>query len=64
MAQVRDPATSRPARFLDPGGRWGTIEPGCVADLLLVDGDPLADIAATERIAGVWKRGVETRRRP
>ena len=30
---------------------------GNYADLLLLDGDPLADISNTRRIAGVWKSG-------
>jgi imidazolonepropionase-like amidohydrolase len=36
-------------------GRVGT---GLRADLLLVEGDPVADIVRTRAIAGVWKRGV------
>lgn len=35
----------------------GTIEPGKLADLLEVDGDPLADIADLRRVARVWKGG-------
>ncbi len=35
----------------------GRIAPGRRADLLLVDGDPLADITATRAIAAVWKGG-------
>ena len=37
----------------------GRIAPGLRADLLLVDGDPTADIAATRRIAGVWRGGAK-----
>ncbi|WP_306322805.1 MULTISPECIES: amidohydrolase family protein [unclassified Streptomyces] len=37
----------------------GVIRPGCRADLLLIDGDPLADITATRAIRGVWVGGVE-----
>jgi len=50
-------ATSAPARafgYLDRG----RIAPGLRADLVLVDGDPTQDIAATRAIAGVWKGGV------
>ena len=43
--------------MLDPGADYGEIAPGKRADLLLVEGDPLADITATERIAGVWQDG-------
>ena len=35
----------------------GRIRPGLRADLLLVTGDPVADIAATRRIRGVWTAG-------
>ena len=36
----------------------GTIEPGKRADLIAVDGDPLADIGAMERVRLVMKDGV------
>lgn len=50
-------ATSVPARVfaLDDRGR---IAPGLRADLLLVDGDPTADILATRNIVAIWKQGV------
>jgi imidazolonepropionase-like amidohydrolase len=35
----------------------GSVEPGRRADLLLVEGDPTADISATERIRHVWIKG-------
>ena len=35
----------------------GRIAPGLRADLVLIDGDPTADIAVTRKIAGVWKQG-------
>jgi len=35
----------------------GRIAPGLRADLVLVNGDPTADITATRKIAGVWKQG-------
>ncbi|MEP7022450.1 MAG: amidohydrolase family protein [Actinomycetota bacterium] len=35
----------------------GVIEPGKRGDLVLVDGDPTADIAATRAIRGVWIGG-------
>jgi imidazolonepropionase-like amidohydrolase len=34
------------------------------ADLLLVDGDPTADITVTTNIVDVWRRGVRQARRP
>jgi len=36
----------------------GTIEPGKRADLIAVDGDPLRDIGAMERVREVMKDGV------
>lgn len=48
--------TTKAAAFLGRGNA-GSIEPGKVADLLLVEGDPLADIGATVLIAGVMARG-------
>jgi hypothetical protein len=36
----------------------GRVEPGRRADLLLVEGDPTADILTTRTIAGIWKAGV------
>jgi imidazolonepropionase-like amidohydrolase len=49
-------ATSTPARRFGLGDR-GRIAPGACADLLLVDGDPLTDIADTLSIRDVWHRG-------
>lgn len=49
-------ATSGPAAAFGLGDR-GRIAPGLRADLVLVDGDPLADIAATRAIATIWKNG-------
>jgi imidazolonepropionase-like amidohydrolase len=39
----------------------GVIEAGRRADLLLVDGDPTQDIAATRAIRSVWVAGVQVR---
>ena len=39
------------------GERFGTIAPGMRADLVLVDGDPLADVANAARVRGVVARG-------
>lgn len=50
-------ATSVPATAFRLRDR-GRIAPGLRADLLLVEGDPAADITATRAIAGVWKQGV------
>jgi imidazolonepropionase-like amidohydrolase len=42
-----------------PGDRTGRLAPGLDADLLLVDGDPLADTGALERVRLVVSRGRE-----
>jgi imidazolonepropionase-like amidohydrolase len=49
-------ATSAPAQAFKLGRR-GRILKGYKADLLLVDGNPAADILATRRIVEVWKDG-------
>jgi imidazolonepropionase-like amidohydrolase len=49
-------ATRDAARFLDARD-WGTIASGNVADLVLLDANPLADIANTRRISRVVVRG-------
>ncbi|MER6626506.1 amidohydrolase family protein, partial [Streptomyces sp. NPDC000931] len=50
-------ATVEPARFLGRESWSGTVEPGRVADLLVLDADPLADIRNTTRIHAVVIRG-------
>jgi len=48
-------ATHDAADYL--GAEFGTVAVGQRADLLLLDGNPLVDIGATKRIAGVMARG-------
>jgi imidazolonepropionase-like amidohydrolase len=61
-------ATGTAARCLDIAGDVGTVEPGKFADLVFVDGDPLADITVlqrAERIVLVIKGGqITVDRRP
>jgi hypothetical protein len=52
-------ATSAPAKAFRLGRR-GQIAKGYKADLVLVEGNPLQDIAATRRIVEVWKDGEST----
>ncbi len=50
-------ATSLAAESLGLGDRIGTIAPGYEADLIAVQGDPLKDIRALERVVFVMKGG-------
>jgi len=54
--QAVESATTRGARLLGLGN-LGTLAPGMEGDLLAVDGDPLADIHALERIRLVVFKG-------
>ena len=49
--------TRENARFFRIGERLGTIEAGKLADLVLVDGDPLADISALRQVQRVMLGG-------
>jgi hypothetical protein len=55
--QALQAATSRAAEFINKSATQGTIEQGKVADLVLLDADPLADIHNTSRISAVIVRG-------
>lgn len=49
--------TRVPAEFLKRTDRIGQVRAGLQADLLLLDANPLSDIANTQRISGVMVRG-------
>ena len=51
-------ATANGARALNVGTTLGTVEPGKLADLVVVRGNPLADIRNTRRVQLVLKDGV------
>jgi len=55
-------ATVNAATLLRASNRFGTIRKGLEANLLLVDGNPLQDISATERISLVVFEGERLRR--
>jgi alpha-D-ribose 1-methylphosphonate 5-triphosphate diphosphatase PhnM len=48
---------SDPARFVGATDSPGTVAPGKLADLVLLDGYPLVDIRDTKRIRGVVRDG-------
>lgn len=56
-------ATSVPAQRFGLTDR-GRIAPGLRADLVLVEGDPSADIRATRELVSVWKNGRRVDARP
>ena len=51
-------ATRNNARALNESDRLGSIEPGKLADLVILDADPLADIRNTRRISRVIRGGI------
>ncbi|MFF1273086.1 amidohydrolase family protein [Streptomyces marokkonensis] len=57
-AEALRSATVLPARHFGLDDR-GSVAPGLRADLLLVDGNPLADIRATRALRHIWCAGVE-----
>lgn len=50
-------ATSEPARFLGTSDSLGTVEEGKLADLVLLEADPLVDIRNVHRVYGVFLDG-------
>ena len=46
------------AKLLGWEGRIGSLEPGYLADIVAVPGDPLQDIAVLENVSFVMKGGV------
>ena len=51
-------ATLYPAEFLAVGDSLGAVRPGFAADLLILDGNPLADIRNTRRLWAVVRGGI------
>ncbi len=55
--EVLESATVRPAEFFALQDEMGTIDIGKKADLVLLDADPLDNIANTRKISGVVSKG-------
>lgn len=52
-------ATLASADILGQAGALGEVAPGCLADLVVLRADPLADIRNTRSIEAVWFEGVQ-----
>jgi imidazolonepropionase-like amidohydrolase len=63
MAAI-EAATGNAADLLGASADVGRVAPGRYADLIAVDGDPLADIRVLERVGFVMKGGVIVKRQP
>jgi imidazolonepropionase-like amidohydrolase len=56
-AEALDSAHQTAAKLLGVADRLGTIEPGKLADLIVLDGDPLAEISAVRQVYLVVQGG-------
>lgn len=56
-AEALRAATGNAAKWLERSADFGSVEKGKVADLVLLEGNPLEDIRATRKIAGVVRGG-------
>jgi imidazolonepropionase-like amidohydrolase len=55
--QALETATTNPALLLGLSKTWGRVAPGYIANLVLLNADPLADISNTQRIDSVVLNG-------
>jgi imidazolonepropionase-like amidohydrolase len=55
--EALESATLAPARLLGWDHVMGSVETGKIADLVLLDGNPLQDISNTRRVSGVFAQG-------
>lgn len=62
-AQILASATADAARCMKASERIGTLVPGRYADFVVLDGDPLEDIANLHKINSVWVAGNRVERR-
>ena len=56
--EALEAATVRPAEFFGLAHEMGTVQEGSLADLVLLSGDPLADITNTRTVEAVISKGV------
>jgi imidazolonepropionase-like amidohydrolase len=57
-AAVLEATTRSAAQLLGVDDRLGTIEPGKLADLVVIGGDPYDFAGLAHRVEQVWKDGV------
>ena len=62
--QALQSATLVAAELLRMGSEVGTLEPGRLADVIAVDGDPLTDISTLERVRFVMRGGKTVLKQP
>jgi imidazolonepropionase-like amidohydrolase len=55
--EVIESGTRHSAHVCGHGGELGTLEPGMLADVIVVDGDPLEDLQAMSQVVLVIKNG-------
>ncbi len=56
-AEALASGTINVARYLDQADRYGCLQPDCVADLVLLNANPLEDIRNSRAIEGVMRAG-------
>ena len=61
-AEIITALTRHAAAYLELGDEIGTLEPGKVADLIVIDGDPLTDISTLANVQIVIQAGRVVRR--
>ncbi len=57
-ADILRAATITAASLLDMESELGSVEPGKLADLVLLSANPMEDVRALERVEAVFRSGV------